>query len=1334
MKHVTFKWLKRLWVLIAAKLIIIAVLLTIARFAITGVDDYKEQLVEWVAAEHNINVDAQKVSAGIDFSGLVLTLNNVTLIDTQVLPFELKIDYLFLHFDFLDSLTKQKLIFNDISLKGANLLLKPSPKTNSQIKAQLNEEESNQQPKQQSELTLDALKNIFLLHLSSFSITDSRINFTDHLYNKKTILIQDLSWINDGNRHQGVGKASLPYSLGENTLEFLIDIKGDAEASNDKLIGSFYAEAANLNATEYLKPQINPLAELKKAIVSFKLWSDFDFNGPKNIQLEWGNSEIAWSILNESHEWQINDGLLQFSDQDKHWLFDSYDLNITHNYIPFSDIKLSGSGIDGEFGEFDLNGVNVNSIVPFTLLFSSLSEVDLKQVLDLELGGAVEKVGLIFDKPGEFSVSANIDAFNNKASGAIPGISDANISIVSNTNAGRASIKLGPQNVYFDGQFSRAMPVKNAQFELRWTNDKNGFELISDKSVLVTDDLNSTTQFSLLFANKDAADTSPFLSLYTYASLNDATKAQHYLPVLALGDDLFNYLQPTLKKGSVEGAKILWFGRLSDYPYQQNDGVFQAWVPVIDGQYDFYKEWAGLTDLDLDLLFENDTLQMTSEKAQLGDMRVDSLSATIDHLSPDGILTINAKVEETAQSIAKYLLNSPLKDSVGKAVKMIHIDDKLKGNLTLKIPFNSGTTLAKGKLNLNSNDIDIKLTDDLTLPLKKVQGAFSFVNGDLTANNLSATLFDQPVNFSFASKDLKDKYQLKANLSGQWDVAKLSRYQKQLLPLQLSGNLDWQGQIDFTQSLNQDYKFAVNLSSQLQGVKVNLPSPYNKNPLQAWPTTININGDQRRTQWNVLINNKLTSVGELDLQSKNKQQPLNIKYLYLGLGQDQGLVIDKTKQVIRISEDKVNLTAWTEIINDWFADQESLTSAASNPGATTVAKNKTALINIEDFYVDIKHAELFEQPLVNLNAHAMYINNHWGLKLKADNLFANIEYRQGIPDRYDINIQDMNFQLFDIDAAQALFAKPQLTSLPEVSDNLREDYPEVFLECLQCRYKKMQLSPLKAHVFPSKERYSIDYLSLGEAGQATTISGIWDQRRTNIIVDSATSSNNNIVHRLGYTNPMVYEKAELSGALNWVGAPWLFNFESLNGTLSMQAENGQITEVDDKGARLLSFLSLDGIRRSLNLEFGNVFSKGLGFDKMSLSANITNGVFKNDDYYLDGSAGKISGAGLIDLPNLNVNYRFSYSPAVTSSLPVLAAFAINPLTGAAVLMLTKIFEPVVDSIIRVDFSVKGALTAPEVKIEDRQRGVVKLQNSEVLEKIEERTLDSKSLEKQVIIK
>ncbi|TEW54328.1 TIGR02099 family protein [Psychromonas sp. RZ22] len=1295
MKKNVFKWLKRLWALIAVKLIIIAVLVTAVRFVITGANGYKEQLIKWVATEHNINVSIDKISAGIDFSGLVVTLTDVNFVDAKVLPFELQLDHLFLHVDFLNSIKQQKVVFNDISLKGADLVLKPYYNLDN-IEGE------------QSAVTLDSLKDIFLSRLNSFSIQDSTINYTDHLYKNKTIFIQDLSWLNDGDHHQGVGHASLLDTLDQkNTLDFVIDIKGDAKGSNDQLIGNLYANAHNLNAIDYLKPQINPLAALTSAVVSFKLWGTFDFNGPKDLQLKWGHSEISWSMLERTNDWKINDGILQFSYQDKHWLFDTYNLDIEHNYTPWTGVQITGSGEIGNIGQFDLKKVNLNSVLPFALLFSHLPEPDIKKITQLEIDGELSKIDLMVDDPGQFTVKVNVDAFNNQPLGAIPGISNADISITSNVEKGNASIKLAPQKIYFDGQFSRPMPVQKGDIELSWHNDENGFELISDNSVLVTDDLDSRTQFSLFFPGEKASDRSPFLSLYTYASLNDAKKAQYYLPIKAMGNDVFDYLQPTLQKGVVNGAKILWYGAFSDYPYQKHDGIFQAWVPLKNAQYDFYGEWEGLTDLDLDLLFENDYLIMESKKAKLGKITVDSLSGKIDGLNPNGILTIKADINDKAQYISKYLGESPLKDSVGKALDIIRIDDDLAGNLVLTIPFNreKQQTETTGTINLLDNDIDIELASDLIMPLKKVTGSFSFVNGDLIAEDLQANLFNQPVNFSFSTKELKDKYQLKADLAGNWNMAQLSRYHSELSALHLSGKLDWQGHVDFAQIFAGGYQFGVNLSSQLQGVKVNLPAPYYKNTLQSWPSSIVVKGDQRATTWDAKFNSTINSLGELNYQKEKKSLP----YFYLGLGRNIKAPIDKTKQIIRINEASIDLTPWAK----------TLTTLMNKKTANSQQKTQDSLIDIDAIYVDIKHADLFEQPLVNLSSQFKHTGNRWDINLKADNFQSNIEYRKGTPNRYDINIEKMDFQSFDIDTAQAVFEDPNKEVLIRHSDNLRKDYPEIFLECKQCIYKKMDLSSLKAHVFPSKSRYTIDYLKLGEEESFTNISGVWDQRRTNIILDSRSDSETSIVRRLGYTGPMTYEKGELSGALNWVGAPWQFNFDSLNGALSTEIDNGLITEVNDKGARLLSFFSLDGIRRSLNLEFGNVFSKGLGFDKMTLSANITNGLFKSDDYYLTGSAGKISGEGLIDLPNLNVNYLFSYSPAVTSSLPVLAAFAINPLTGAAVLMLTKLLEPVVDTIVRVDFSVKGPLDNPVVKIISSQKGQVELQNSEVLEEMEE---------------
>ena len=1305
MKQFTFKWLKRLWALIAVKLLIIAILVTAIRVVTIRANDFKAQLIEWIATEHNINVSIDKISAGIDFSGVVLTLKGVNFIDEEeVLPFDLTFEHLFLHFDFVNSLSKQTIIFNDISLKGADLVVKSY--------SQFEDMEG-----EQSELTLDSLKRIFLSRLNSFSIKDSSVNFTDHLYHKKTIYIQDLSWLNDGLRHQGVGKASLPDTLGDNTLEFLVDITGDAKGDNEQLIANIYANAENLNATEYLKPQVNPLAELTKAIVSFELWTEFDFNGPKSVQFKWGDSDIVWSMLGQSHDVKVNKGELQFTYQDKHWLFDSYDLNFLQDHLPTTDIHISGSGVDGEFADFDLDGVSLNSVTPFAFLFSSLSESELTEIATLELGGELEKVGMSVEKPGEFSLRLGLDGFNNQPLDFIPGISDANISISANINSGYASIKLAPQNIYFDdGQFSRAMPIKNGEFELSWTNDENGVELKSEHSLLKTDDIDSITQFSLLFPSQNAKNRSPFLSLYSYASLNDASKVRYYLPIKAIGDDVFNYLQPTLKKGVVNGAQVLWYGNLLDYPYQQKNGIFQAWIPLRDAEYDFYGDWEGLRDLDLDLLFENDSLLMKGENAKLGEIEVKTLIGEVDHLTPNGVLTINANVNDDGEVVADYFIDSPLKESVGHALTIINVEDELEANLTLSIPFYDQYPDIEGKVELLGNDIDIELTDNMILPLKQVSGTFNFKNGDLLSEELSATLFDQPIDFSFSSEELKEEYKVKANLSGNWDVGQISEQHSVLLPFELSGRVDWQGDLTFTQIFDGGCLFNVDFTSPLQGLNTQFPVPYNKDESTSWPTKVNINGDLISTKWDARIDNKIKFLGEVNYQTEQ----LNIPFLYLRLGKEDKSPIDYAKKVVSINEETVNLTEWLKV------SQGLLLTEKSNP-----VESRMSPIQLDDFYLNIKQAELFKQPITSLHSHLDLNKKGWDLNLKGNNLLADLEYRQGLPDRYNIDIEQFNFELFDLDEAKLFFASENENVFAPHSDNLREDYPEIFLECKQCRYKKMQLSPLSAHVFPSKLHYTIDYLRLGGKKEFTSLSGVWNQLHTNVIIDSRENDKNSIVKRLGFTRPMVSEQAELSAAVNWVGAPWEFNLTSLNGDFSIEAKNGLITEINDKGARLLSFLSLDGIRRSLNLEFDNVFSKGLGFDSMSMSGKISNGVIKSNDYYLNGSAGKVTGDGLIDLPNLNVNYQFSYSPAVTSSLPVLAAFAINPLTGAAVLMLTKILEPVVNAIIRVDFSVKGSLNDPKVKIESREKGKIKLQNSEVLEEMEENQLVETGTETEV---
>jgi len=1301
LKYCSFKWLRRIYALIAVKLFIFAFLLTLLRILFVRIDDYKVDAMQWLSEEYNVNLTFEDISAGIDLSGLILNVSAIELVDSVDLPYRFKLDHLFIYLNFWQSISEQTLVFNRISAQGADITIKPT--------------RENSVKSESTVVTTAALRKILLVQLSKFSIKDSQLHFTDHLQRNKTVVIEKLNWVNEDGRHQGTGDASMLNGFANNSLDFVVDLVEQNEQQTDQqndqqnppLAGHLYVAADNFNISHYLSDHVNTNAQLFDAVLGFKAWAEFSSNSLQKLQLQLNNTQLYWSQFDQYYQWKINSGLLQFTNNNDQWLLDSYSLDVESNQKRLKGLNVRGHGTAAS-ATFELDGVNIKELMPLYLLGSDLPEKTIRLLRAFDPQAQLDDFGLFKNSADKLQFSAHLSQFKNQAQGALPGISDAQIEVIGDPSKGELNITLAKQNINFDGQFSSEIPLEKAQLDLQWLQMQTGFKVFSERTVLNTRDLSSTTAFSLFFPNQDGQKQSPFLSLYSYADLNDASKAQYYFPIKALGDKVFDYLQPTLKKGQVKGAKILWYGALNQYPYGQNNGIFQAWVPLRGSQYDFYGDWPGLTNLDLDLFFENDGLLMNAHSASLQEVAVKKLSASIDHLNPNGILTVNASISEDAQKISDYLKASPLKESVGKALSVFEVEKKLTGVLALTIPFNRNAQKSKtlGTIRLAKNNVNIQLAEGLMLPLKNVQGEFSFINGNLIANNLHGQLYEQPIQISFASKEQQDRYHVEADLSGNWDLAGLTDAQMLLKPLEISGQLDWTAAINFDNLLARGYQYNVAFNSATRGVDIALPFPFEKNALQSWPTDIVISGDQRSSTIEAKIKNKLSFTGAVDYRQKQN----NIPYLLLNIGTDKVSAIEKTKQVINVNLEHLEIASWYQ---QWALFSEQRSKLKTETGAQ---EKSSRWIKLDKIQVNIKHADLFSQPLNNLSVRAVNDHKKWDATVVSDNLQTAVQLRNGEPVRLDFDITKLNFQSLDlsnINADQKSNAENQ-----SQNRNLLKDYPEILIDCLVCIYGDINLSPMRLHIFPNKKNLNINYIKIGDEKEFSEISGVWDQRKTHLIVKSVGDGDKDIVKRLGYTSPMIYSKAELSGALNWIGAPWSFNLNSLNGSFSAKLTDGAITEVNDNGARLLSLFSLDGIRRTLNNEFNNVFSKGLNFDQVTFSGSITDGIVKNDDFYLNGSAGKISGRGLIDLPNSDTNYQMSYSPAVTSSLPVLTAFVISPLTGAAVFMLTKILEPVVETIIRVDFTVKGPLSEPEIKLINSKKAKVTLQHTDVLDEIE----------------
>ena len=129
--------------------------------------------------------------------------------------------------------------------------------------------------------------------------------------------------------------------------------------------------------------------------------------------------------------------------------------------------------------------------------------------------------------------------------------------------------------------------------------------------------------------------------------------------------------------------------------------------------------------------------------------------------------------------------------------------------------------------------------------------------------------------------------------------------------------------------------------------------------------------------------------------------------------------------------------------------------------------------------------------------------------------------------------------------------------------------------------------------------------------------------------------------------------------------------------------------------------------RRLSLDFSDVFEKGFYFKRIAFSGKVANGVVDNQDFLLEGDAGDIGGKGSVDLVQDRIDYVASFTPKFTNSLSLATAFAVTPVTGVYVLAASKLLEPVIDVVTRINFRIEGNLDNPQVTEVGRERGAIK---------------------------
>ncbi|PKQ81403.1 YhdP family protein [Aeromonas sobria] len=1261
-----YRWLSRGWFALGILFVLLAMMVTLVRVGGPLLNQYRESLIHTLLGDSQLKVSVGQVGLDWTQSGPALELQQLAIAPDSG-RFTVQLGKAWVHLDFWRTLNQLKPVFGELILSDGDITLDFSQPANSR------EPEGDAQQ--------GALLRFLLTQLTTFDVHNTRLSVTTSVGDLRALDIAQLRWQNRGKRHQGVGKAYLINGVGESTIDLILDVDAPT-ARLDRLKGQLYLGARQLDISPILA-KIHAGEPKLAGQIDFQLWSEFDHGKLGNTLLEFGNNYLIWKDLKDQglHRLGLDGGKIQLRRDGQNWQLASHDVIFKLDDKPWLHSRLQlervGERVQGYVPQIDLD-----QIAQLSQLVSGIYPAQSELLKQSKPKGKLTDLTLQADADWQdLSLSGQIAHVSLNAWHDVPGFGDLNGEFWLTPKGGSASVALLNDKLDPARHFKEPIPVDRFSARLDWWREAQGWVLYGQNIALDNPDLTLASRFRLdLFEH-------PFLALTGSIDVKNAGNADRYYPLQVMDKGLVDYLSGALKGGKAKGADLLWYGEFRDFPYEKGEGIFQVAVPLEQATYQFFPGWQSLTDLQIDLLFQNASLDMHSRSTQLGKASSDSVHAWIPSLSPGGHLYVDAKVQGEGQAISDYLQDSPLGGSVGQALREIEIRGPLAGSVKLDIPLDGESEVkASGDATFSNNKVRVASLD---LPLEQVQGRLEYDNEQTRFSNLKASLWNQPLTLDYQGRQHPDRYQVDLDFKGLWD----SRRQPAAISSFgiLNGRSNWGGKLGLTLPDSKPLRFQLALDSNLQGMGLDLPLPLAKAASSRLPLKVIARGREGSAEIRAVLG------ADVDMQTRLVYGE-GVPYLSrvrVDVGQPGARVLRDVPMLLAINQQEADVGGWLARLKQWLPAQNQSSNAVVGPSFLP-----------QEWWVDgqLARAYIGSATLKATRFTVGPTNQATEVMIDSPDVMGVIRLPAVANRPVDAKFARIHWSGKSSDLSPDPDAKQDNAIMASI--------PWLQVSCVDCRFGELPLGEVKGELVPGANKVTLKGLDVRLAGSQLTGSVDWlaDGNRMQTRARGKLTSNNSelLLKRLGYTSPIGDAPGSLAFDLNWQDVPYRPSLPTLGGSANYQLEGGTLREVNDKGARLLSLLSLDSLLRKLRLDFRDVFDKGFYFESMSASATIKQGQVSNDDFYMKGAAGNLRGEGIADLVRWQLDYELSFSPNLGGTLPVVAAFSITPVTGLYVLALSKLLEPVVDVVTRIDFRISGPLDAPKLIEAGRDRARIKL--------------------------
>ncbi len=901
-------------------------------------------------------------------------------------------------------------------------------------------------------------------------------------------------------------------------------------------------------------------------------------------------------------------------------------------------------------------------------------------VMDLDL--AVQRRG----DGVEYAVSGRIDRLSVAPSARLPGVAGLSAEVRADSDSGRVLVDASAVRFDWPALFRSPLAFDAVSGLFVWRQGADGLRIVNDDLTVANADATVRSSLELTLPHDGGG---AFLDLSSQVDRFEAVAAKRYLPAHKMPGLAVEWLDAALQGGTVTDAELTFVGPLAAFPFDRGEGTFRVTADIAGGVLAYARDWPVAQNLDGALEFVNASFSARGSGRVLGNY-TDEARVDIADLRR-AVLSLETTTAGPLEDVIAFLKQAPqISRQLGPGYDRVEARAG-EGRVTL--------ALALPLLDMRAYTLDASLAmTNGTLALEgvgptasEIYGTLEFAEGVATSDRLDAIFLDGPVTARVSAPPTPG-YRARVDVEG--EVAGRAVAEAFGLPLDdlVAGQARWRGDVLLPATRSDDGDAArataaplrVNITSNLSGLALYLPTPFRKEPGE--PTGLEL--ELVFGAGGLEARGHVGATRRFDFALAAGDDGLELEHAVLTLGGaspaapvDGGLAVYGTVP-------KLDFDAWAALVRAHGSSGQPSGLAASGLGKLFVE----AQLDVGDFTA-------FGQQVGAARLAVQRAATEWQIDIDSAPVAGVFRVPRHLAGRPAIAAELERLYLTPGSDPGVAAANPVNGKAARPVDPRR--LLGIDLTANEFAFGMRRFGKLRADVRADPRGLRLVSFESEQPSFKVTGRGGWYAgargQTTQLTFDLQATDVARALMALSLEPVASGKAAMLSGNVQWPGAPTDDWMGHLGGQLALRLTDGSLLDIDPGAGRVVGLMSITALPRRLALDFRDVFNKGFVFDELAGQFDIIDGNAYTDNLKVTGPVAEIGVAGRIGLRARDYRQQAIVTAEPGKMLPTVGGLLAGPGVGAALLIFTRIFKEPLKGIGRASYCVTGTWDEPLVE-------------------------------------